>query len=738
MLVAGVWPSAAQDRLCDPGNEDCRAILINYIRNETVAIDVAFWFMEDARYTNELIQRWRAGVPVRVLVDPRADSSYPLNAQRLAELQSGGLPMRKRLTSYILHWKMMLFHGQNVVEFSGANYSADAWRPTNGTPYENYTDEAIYFTSDTAIVNSFRTQFDNQWVDTSGWANYANITGGLSRRYGTFPKDPSLNFVPSENYRTRAVNAYNAERRKIDVIMYRITDRGHADAMLAAVSRGVAVRLITEPDQYRDPSRMWHAWNVDRLYMGGIQVKHRAHQGMNHQKSVLLYDQDAGTPGDQTMAIFGSSNWTSPSAGGQVEHNMFTRRPYVTSWLINQFERKWNNAGGVLENVDFVPRPPDAPVNPLPAIGAVNVSTTVRLTWFGGPWAHLYDVYLDTSPDPITPIAVNLAESSSKTESSTFSYTLPTPLRPGTRYYWKVVGKTMALQGKSSQVWSFTTGGQIPCAGRYGDFDGDCRTDIVVFRPSQGVWYLRQSRTGTTTAIRWGTAGDIPVAGDYDGDGKADIGVFRPSDGFWYVRYTRNGSASSLQWGSGGDIPVPADYDGDGWVDLAVFRPSNGTWYVLSSRTHAVTVLQFGISTDVPTPGDYDGDGRMDIAVFRPETGTWYIRYSTTGAMAAIRWGTAGDVPVQGDYDGDRRTDLAVFRPSGGVWYVYCSSFGTVALQWGIGSDRPVPGDYDGDRKVDIAVFRPSTGTWYVRYGGTGAAATLQWGVGSDVAIRTP
>src|SRR4029450_6078566 len=165
----------AQDRLCDPGDEDCRAILINYIRSETVGIDVAFWFMEDARYTNELIARWKAGVPVRVLVDPRANTDYPLNAQRLSELQAAGIPMRKHLTSNILHWKMMLFQGQNVVEFSGANFSADAWRPATATPYENYTDEGIFFTSDTAIVNSFRTRFDDQWIDTARWANYANV-----------------------------------------------------------------------------------------------------------------------------------------------------------------------------------------------------------------------------------------------------------------------------------------------------------------------------------------------------------------------------------------------------------------------------------------------------------------------------------------------------------------------------------------------------------------------------------
>ena len=82
VLAFGAWllslsSAAAQDRICDPGDEDCRAILINYIRNETVGIDVAFWFMEDARYTAELIKKHKAGVPVRVLIDPRANADYP-------------------------------------------------------------------------------------------------------------------------------------------------------------------------------------------------------------------------------------------------------------------------------------------------------------------------------------------------------------------------------------------------------------------------------------------------------------------------------------------------------------------------------------------------------------------------------------------------------------------------------------------------------------------------------------
>ena len=109
------------------------------------------------------------------------------------------------------------------------------------------------------------------------------------------------------------------------------------------------MRLITEQAQYRLVDRMWHSWNVDRLYVAGVQIRDRQHAGLNHQKSVIIYDQDTA-PGDQTLAIFGSSNWTSPSASGQVEHNMFTTRSDLITWFIDQFNRKWNNLALLARN----------------------------------------------------------------------------------------------------------------------------------------------------------------------------------------------------------------------------------------------------------------------------------------------------------------------------------------------------------------------------------------------------
>jgi hypothetical protein len=112
-----------------------------------------------------------------------------------------------------------------------------------------------------------------------------------------------------------------------------------------------------------------------------------------------------------------------------------------------------------------VPLPPDAPKNPVPVTGSTNVTTTsLKLTWFGGPWAHLYDLYLDTNSAFTDPkFYGNLQEDpAKKTETSTFSFTLPFTLTQGTTYYWKVVGKTMAGKTKNSLVFSFTTGGTAP------------------------------------------------------------------------------------------------------------------------------------------------------------------------------------------------------------------------------------------------------------------------------------
>jgi hypothetical protein len=281
--------------------------------------------------------------------------------------------------------------------------------------------------------------------------------------------------------------------------------------------------------------------------------------------------------------------------------------------------------------------------------------------------------------------------------------------------------------------------------------------DLTVYRlsPSGANWWSLQGGTGYTTyqTFGWGwVAEDQPLRGDFDGDGKPDAVIYRPSEGNWYILFSSNNFSysnwTSYQWGQPGDIPVPADFDGDGKTDLVVFRPSNGTWYVRFSSSNYTTAAsyQWGASGDVPVSGDFDGDKIADLAVYRPSQAIWYIRLSSSGysTVAAYQWGQPGDTPMAEDFDGDGKTDLAVWRPSNATWYVRFSSSGyslatALSYTWGASGDIPILGDFDADGKADLAVWRPSNGTWYFRYSVSGyslaASKSYGWGSPGDVPL---
>ena len=598
LVLALAAPVSAQERLCDNSFEDCRASILAMIRAERVGLDVSYWFMTDWRYSSEIIARWRAGVPVRILLDLRADTNYPSGATIRQNFIDAGIPIRHKRTTGINHWKMILYAGQGKVHFSAANFATGSYSPL--VLYTSYVDEAIYFTDDPDVVHTFMTKYDDLWTDTYHYANVANVSA-LARNYPVYPMDPELNFPPDQDYQDRLVSAMRTETAGIDVVMFRITSGKVPDEMIRRAQAGVPIRLITDHHQYRNTTYFWHSYNVDRMSVAGIPIKWRvdATDQDVHQKSVVLHGVD--------LAIFGSSNWTTSSSDSQREHNYFTRKSWFVDWFAAQFLRKWNNRkidGTAISPaifVDYTPGWPERPANTAPANGATNIGHTVTLRWEGGWWAHKYDVHFGTTnPPPLIaadfmPGSATAGVSSNKESfnpcapPAPFVSACPSGLAPGTTYYWMIRGKTMAGNARrvSGSVWSFTTAGDIeppPPPPPPPPGTGGLLADAYV-------------RGGSYAATNYGNAGELVVK--YSSDGqyqresflKFDIGSVQAGD---VVRLRLFGWLSDLR---------------EPRVVVAVTQAADTTW--------SETAITFN---NRPASGTTEW-GRVSVA---STTGQWY------------------------------------------------------------------------------------------------------------------
>ena len=87
----------------------------------------------------------------------------------------------------------------------------------------------------------------------------------------------------------------------------------------------------------------------------------------------------------------------------------------------------------------------------------------MALTFEGGPWAHKFDIYFGTNPNP--PLIATDQFLGRVDDGVIERYTLQQTLTPGTTYYWRIVSKTMANITATGPVWRFTTAGTPPNPG---------------------------------------------------------------------------------------------------------------------------------------------------------------------------------------------------------------------------------------------------------------------------------
>ena len=362
---------------------------------------------------------------------------------------------------------------------------------------------------------------------------------------------------------------------------------------------------------------------------------------------------------------------------------------------------------------------------------------------FGSPW---------TATEPISDIDLALYDSSGEKVSSTdwdtnWEKIAYTPL--STDHYMIRLRNYGTYSATHSELFALACNFPLTPVGTprgdFANFDEDEEQDFVVYRPSTGVWYGRDSGGSSLAATQYGKpgAGDIPVPGEWHSGAwysSCDIGIWRPTTGTWWMP-----DIGSVAWGASGDVPVPGNYDDDGGTDFAVFRPSDQRWYIKFQPSGNEYVKEWGLETDIPVPSNWPSSAHnynTDLTVWRPSNGKWYAfePFSNEVTLNGIQWGTYGDVPVPADYQGDKgRAQMAVFRPWEGRWYIR-NKTGTYTrtVAWGTDGDIPAPLDYNRDGKADLCVFRPENGTWYCRQVETPVGALTQsWGTYTDLVVGT-
>jgi len=242
------------------------------------------------------------------------------------------------------------------------------------------------------------------------------------------------------------------------------------------------------------------------------------------------------------------------------------------------------------------------------------------------------------------------------------------------------------------------------------------------FEERQGGAYFRPyfHRTYFSMGSTRGSANctDRPVTGDWNGDGRAEVGVFRntPSRGEFLKRV--GSRTTSLRFGYPGDTPLVGNWGGTRRSEVAVRRPGTSTFLLRRETGRTTALTRLGYPTDIPLTGDWDGDGISNLGFYRPSTRQFWLRSRSGKSYSRVTWGASGQVPVSGDWNKDGRSDIGVYNEFTGRWSLRVrrgSSYVTRSVTYGRAGDRPVTGDWTGDGRTDLGVWRSSTATFWKR-----------------------
>ncbi len=280
--------------------------IYNFVNSATRSIDVTIYELRDTTLVNDLVNKEKAGVQVRVIMDAQHTS---VNGAAYSALSAGGVGVTYSSSAYVYtHQKTITVDGAKSYISTG-NFDT--------TYYATSRDYGV-FDSDSADVAAIEQVFN---------ADYA--------KSAITPSDgDNLVWSPTDS-QTRLLSLINGAQHSLDVEQEEFGDPALVNAVVADAQRGVAVRVVAENQNSKYTSQLGQVTAA-----GGKVTTYTSSTGFYvHAKAIVA---DYGT---STAKVFaGSENFSDNSLNHNRELGLIINDSGVLGGVESTFNADFNQS----------------------------------------------------------------------------------------------------------------------------------------------------------------------------------------------------------------------------------------------------------------------------------------------------------------------------------------------------------------------------------------------------------
>jgi hypothetical protein len=282
--------------------------IYNFINSATSSVDVTMYELRDTTVTTDLVNRHKAGVTVRVILDGKHTS---VNGAAYSALQAGGVAVTYSSTAFVYT------HQKTITVDDKESYISTGNLDT--TYYSTSRDFGV-FDTDAKDVAAVEAVFNADFAKTS-------IT----------PSDgDDLVWSPTDS-QSHLLAVIQGAQRTLDVEQEEFGDTTLVNAMVADAQRGVAVRAVLE-----NQSGAYNS-EISQLTAAGGQVKtYTSSTGYYIHAKTIIADYGAAT----AKVFQGSENFSSNSLNSNRELGLIISDTGVANGLESAFNADFGSSGG--------------------------------------------------------------------------------------------------------------------------------------------------------------------------------------------------------------------------------------------------------------------------------------------------------------------------------------------------------------------------------------------------------